>query len=94
MGWSDTSGRAARPAATGGGGRRERKRLEAGRSHCSCGGRGASASPLVADWPLLLPPCVKTQMAYFGWCKAPVSYSLGSAQPPGDSRGPLGGAGG
>lgn len=64
----------------------ERKRLESGRSHCSCRGRSASGSPLVTDWPLLLPPCVKTQMACFGWSKAPVSYSLGSAQPPGDSR--------
>lgn len=49
-------------------------------------GRSASGSPLVTDWPLLLPPCVKTQMACFGWSKAPVSYSLGSAQSPGHAR--------
>lgn len=52
---------------------------------------GASGSCLVTDWLLLLPPCVKTQMAGFGWSKAPVSYSLGSAQPPRDSRFALGG---
>ena len=43
-------------------------------------------SYLVTDWLLLLPPGAKTQMACFGWSKAPVSYSLGSAQPPRDSR--------
>lgn len=82
----DAGGREARPAATGGGGRRERKMLETGRSHCSRRGRSASGLPLVADWPFLLPPCVKTQMAYSGWSKAPVSYRVGSAQPPADAR--------
>lgn len=57
-------------------------------------GGALPASPLDADWPFLLPPYVKTQMAYFGWSKVPVSYSLGSAQPPGDSRGLLSRAGG
>ncbi|XP_011915810.1 PREDICTED: wiskott-Aldrich syndrome protein homolog 1-like [Cercocebus atys] len=52
----------------------------------SARGRSASGLPLVADWPFLLPPCVKTQMAYSGWSKAPVSYRVGSAQPPGDAR--------
>lgn len=64
-----------------------RKRLDSGRSHCSRRGRSASGSPLAPDWPPLLPPCVKTQMAAVGWSAAPVSQGLGSAQPPGGSRG-------
>lgn len=45
-----------------------------GRGHGSHGGRSsASGRRLVADWLLLLPPCVKTQMACFGWSEAPVS---------------------
>lgn len=89
--WSEVGGNAARPAATGEGGIREWKRLESGWSHCSCRGWSASGSLLVTDWSLLLPPCVKTQMACFGWSKTPVSYSVGSAQPPRDSHCPLGG---
>lgn len=65
---------------------KEWKRLESGRSHCCCKGRRAFGSALVTDWPLLLPPCVKTQMACSGWSKGPVSYRLGSAQPLRDSR--------
>lgn len=35
--------------------------------------RCASGARLVTDWPPLLPPCVKTQMACCGWSEAPVS---------------------
>lgn len=82
--WLEASGHIARPATNGGG--RKRKRLESGQSHYSCRGTIASGSPLITDRPLLLPPRVKTQMACFGWCKALVSYSLGSAQPRRGSR--------
>lgn len=67
-------------------GREEWKRLESGRSHCYRKGRNASGSALVTDWLLLLPPCVKTRMACSGWSKGPVSYKVGSAQPPRESR--------
>lgn len=81
----EAGGNAALLAAPGGGGRK-RKRLESGRSHCSCKGSSASGSALVTDWLLLLPPRVKTQLACSGWGKGPVIYSLVSAQPLRDSR--------
>lgn len=68
-------GTTVRPAATGGGGRRERKKKFTPDAAMAPKGerRCASGARLVADWPPLLPPCVKTQMACCGWSEAPVS---------------------
>lgn len=50
-------------------------KVSTGRGHGSRGEgrRGASGSGLIADRLLRLPPCVKAQMACFGWSEAPVS---------------------
>lgn len=50
------------------------KKISTGRGQAPTGERRcASGARLVADWPPLLPPCVKTQMACCGWSEAPVS---------------------